>query len=190
MYSYENRFGKRYFIRQTRTKTGKPKWTISTDSCDALATIPPGQEIYENINGQVVIRRIKPCLISEEEMQIVQQILKEKSKHKCVHTRKDGNEICFFEPLGNTDAVTETMVKYGSIKDVDPVEYLLKHARFVAFFKVILTDETLRHFQAQRFCYLGSIDDWINIGEPQPLDKLLRKYIPHFGQDSFFELAY
>jgi hypothetical protein len=45
-----------------------------------------------------------------------------------------------------------------------------------------------REFIAQRYCYLGSIDDWIDIGSPDTLQNLVKTYVKHLGQDSYFEL--
>ena len=39
-----------------------------------------------------------------------------------------------------------------------------------------------------RYCYLGRIDDWIDIGDRGPLAKLTRLYLKHLGQESYYEL--
>jgi hypothetical protein len=39
-----------------------------------------------------------------------------------------------------------------------------------------------------RFCYLGSIDDWIEIGPIDQLATLVKTYVKHLGQESFYEL--
>ena len=45
-----------------------------------------------------------------------------------------------------------------------------------------------RTFQTQRYCFLGSVDDWIVIGKPGKLSTLVKKYVKHLGQDSYVEL--
>jgi hypothetical protein len=54
-----------------------------------------------------------------------------------------------------------------------------------------LADEQDRTFRVQRWCIRGSIDDWINLwmsrGEGK-LHDLVRKFCPHIGQESFYEL--
>ena len=52
----------------------------------------------------------------------------------------------------------------------------------------ILHDSKERIFMARRYCYLGSVDDWMLIGEPDTLKNLAEKYVVHPGQDSYFEL--
>jgi hypothetical protein len=37
-------------------------------------------------------------------------------------------------------------------------------------------------------CYLGSIDDWIDVGPADRLELLAGDMIPRLGTDSFFEL--
>ena len=42
---------------------------------------------------------------------------------------------------------------------------------------------------AERFCFRGAVDDWIDIGgPPQELPRVIGKFIKHLGRDSFFEL--
>ncbi len=40
----------------------------------------------------------------------------------------------------------------------------------------------------QRYCFLGRIDDWIEIGTQGNLQDLVENYVKHLGQESFFEL--
>ena len=62
------------------------------------------------------------------------------------------------------------------------------HARYDAVMRFILADEEQRTFCAQRMCYLGSVDDWIDISEPGRLDKLTRQLTPKLGTERFFDL--
>ena len=41
----------------------------------------------------------------------------------------------------------------------------------------------------QRYCFIGSIDDWIDIGKPGKLLTLVKKYVKHIDKESFFELV-
>lgn len=84
MFNYETKKGKKYYLRETRTKTGKTKVTISRSSENALNEIPDGYEIYENINGQAFFRKIKPCSIHEQEICFVDAEIKGKSKKKYI----------------------------------------------------------------------------------------------------------
>ena len=48
-----------------------------------------------------------------------------------------------------------------------------------------LVDGSRRTFQTQRYCFLGSVEDWIEIGKPGKLSTLVKKYVKHLGQDSY-----
>jgi hypothetical protein len=53
----------------------------------------------------------------------------------------------------------------------------------------VLADREQRLFLAERFCFRGAVDDWIDIGgPPQELVIAIRKFIRHLGSDSLFEL--
>jgi hypothetical protein len=54
--------------------------------------------------------------------------------------------------------------------------------------RFVLIDNAKRKFIAERYCFLGSIDDWINIGGPDRLENLTKKFLKHLGKESFFEL--
>jgi hypothetical protein len=59
---------------------------------------------------------------------------------------------------------------------------------YEAQLQFVLTDQKKRVFQTGRYCYLGRIDDWIDIGERGPLAQLAKLYIKHLGQESYYEL--
>ena len=47
-----------------------------------------------------------------------------------------------------------------------------------------------KSYEFMRFCYRGSIDDWITIGEGKDLQELAQLILIHLGQDSYYELSY
>ena len=54
--------------------------------------------------------------------------------------------------------------------------------------EVGIVDTEQRLFAPERFCFRGSVDDWISIGPPEPIGKLAAKYLKHLGQESIYEL--
>ena len=64
----------------------------------------------------------------------------------------------------------------------------LTYAHYEAKFRFTLIDPEKRIFSAERWCYFGSIDDWIFIGRSNFLEFLCKKYFPHLGQDSYYDL--
>jgi len=67
-------------------------------------------------------------------------------------------------------------------------ETLDRRARFSPVMRFILLNKTTRTFCAERWCYLGSIDDWISVGPMGPVDRLARQLIPRLGTDALFEV--
>jgi len=49
--------------------------------------------------------------------------------------------------------------------------------------------EICQSTRTQRYCFLGSVDDWIEIGKPGKLSTLVKRYVKHLGQDSYVELC-
>jgi hypothetical protein len=65
----------------------------------------------------------------------------------------------------------------------------IQHATYTAVMRFVLCDEEKRLFLAERFCFRGSVDDWIDIGGlPKSLPVQLKKFIKHLGKESIYEL--
>jgi hypothetical protein len=54
--------------------------------------------------------------------------------------------------------------------------------------RFILDDQKTREYHAERWCYEGSIDDWIYAGHSGRIDRMAKKLIPKLGTDEFYEL--
>jgi hypothetical protein len=63
-----------------------------------------------------------------------------------------------------------------------------RYARYTPVLRFNLLDPTRRRFGAERMCYLGSIDGWLELGQTGPVAKLARALIPTLGTDQFYEL--
>ena len=72
-------------------------------------------------------------------------------------------------------------------KEADVRAVLERGARFTPVLRFILEDEETRLYRVERWCYLGSIDDWIFV-TTGPLAQLARRMIPRLGTDAFFDL--
>ncbi len=63
--------------------------------------------------------------------------------------------------------------------------------RYMKVMRFTLVDEKNRTFRVQRWCFRGSIDRWIDLWESRSegkLSALVKRFCPHIGQESFFEL--
>jgi hypothetical protein len=66
--------------------------------------------------------------------------------------------------------------------------HLSEFATYTPILKFILVDKDKRLFLPERYCFRGSIDDWIIIGQADVLNELLNKFAKHIGHESFYEL--
>ncbi|EKU97016.1 hypothetical protein Lepto7375DRAFT_1050 [Leptolyngbya sp. PCC 7375] len=190
--TYTNRSLQTYYLHQGTTKTGKPKYFFSKKSEGNLVEqIPDGFEIYENPNAQVFLRRIPKKIITDAEVQVVKQGMENFSKVKPFIIDVKKEIIYIFISKGNTDQLSE-MIRSTAVpfnRDADTIEQLIQQSmRYTSDLRFTLIDKQNRRFQTERYCYLGSIDDWIYIGHEDSLDVLVKTYLPHLGQESFFEL--
>ncbi len=187
---YINRKDQIYYLHQSTTKTGKPKYFFSLKQpAQQVNTIPDGFEIYENPNGQVFLRKIQPQFIRDEEIAIVKNGIEKFSllKFDQIDVRK--KILTIKVPERNVEQFFDEHLR--PIFKLESSELRTKFVRrstYSAMLRFVLIDEKERKFLTQRYCFLGSIDDWIEIGQIDSLDNLVRTYVKHLGLDSYYEL--
>ncbi len=185
-----NAKGKTYYLHQGATKTGKPKYHFAMKSEGTLADIiPEGFEIYENPNAQVFLRRIPPKIITDEEPQLVEDGMRKYASVQDYKIDVKGKAIIVY----TADQSVDTLVDLFKDLHPDPAAnpQLMTTLRGVIQYSPMLTfildDKEQRLFTAQRYCFRGSIDDWIDIDHGK-LEKLVKTYVQHLGNESYFEL--
>jgi hypothetical protein len=187
--TYTNRKGQTYYLHQGESKSGKIRTYFSMESTGDLATaVPQGSEIYEHPNGRVYCRRIPRQLITDEERATIENGIKAFTDlpYTIVDVRK--NTIIVYTPNTDFDYLVDS---FGAVlpsvgqKQRERISRLQNYEPGMQF---VLVDKRERKFVVQRFCYLGSIDDWIDISAPGSLDELAREYLPHLGKESLFDL--
>ena len=187
--THTNAKGQTFALYQGMTKTGKPKYYFAMQSEGTLAkTIPAGYEIYENPNAQVFLRRIPPKIITEEERQIVEDGMRTYASVQDYKIDVRGNAIEIH--MAHQDSETFREMFTGFRPDLDPTQIAALVAQAVHYFPMmqfLLEDAKRRTFTAQRYCFIGSIDDWIDIGHGS-LRKLVKRYVKHLGHESYFDL--
>lgn len=180
-----NRRGDTYYLHQGKTKTGKPKYFFSIKKDGILAkAIPDGYEIYENPNAQVFLRKIPPKIFTDEEISIVENGVKLRDFKIDIKN----NQIIIFLPDQDIDSLKDIFSDFVRYNDSRVDQLLERTLAYSPMMRFILTDEGSRKFQIERMCFLGSIDDWIFLNSDNNLKRLVKKYCPHLGKDSFFEL--
>lgn len=183
---------KLYYLHQGKTKTGKAKYYFSIKAEGNLVqAIPEGFEIYENPDARVFLRKIPPKLISDQELNIVEEGLKQyarvekyivdvKKKHINIFTRNE-DSTSFLELLWSSAQ------RFG--RTDDDIEAILDEVlSYSCDIRFVLVDKQKRLFQTQRYCYRASIDDWIEIGPIDQLTPLVKIHIKHIGQNSIYQV--
>src|SRR5262249_1381180 len=178
--TYTNAKGKTYYLHQGTTKTGKPTYHFSMQSEGTLAeSIPAGFEIYENPNAQVFLRRIPPKIITAEERQVVEEGMRKYAEIQAYKIDVKGNAIVVYTADQSVEEFAQLLE--GLNPFISEAQVRAHFARFVQYspmLRFLLEDAKRRTFTAQRYCFRGAIDDWIDIGYG-PLPTLVKRYVKH-----------
>lgn len=180
------RTGSVYYLHEKKTKTGKPAYFFSQQpegpSPDA---IPEGYKVFENVHGQVFLRKITAPIILPDELARVEAALLQHGKPGQFKAEIKKNAIVIHEAgdLGSLDALARICFR-PTLADSEK----LKHATYMAVLRFVLADKKTRHFVTERFCFMGSVDDWMYIGGPGTLASQMRQFIKHLGKESMYEL--
>ncbi len=187
---YVNRRGKTYYLHEGKTKTGKPKYFFSMKAEGTpVSAIPEGYEIYENPNAQVFLRKIPPQIITPEEMAMVREGVKQYAKLDHFIVDVKDKHIVVYLCDQNVDELT-ALISFGLGKDSARMkESLGMSLSYSPMMQFVLDDAQTREFVVERWCFRGSVDDWIGLDGPTDLKSLVKKYARHLGKESFYDLT-
>ncbi len=195
---YRNRKDDLYTVFQGTTKTGKPRYYVSksdySDAGDPVEELPDDFEVFESpANGSVSVRRRKPTRILATERELIAQLVLKLTDYSVEHTIIDGDNIVVYTPDRAPIAAMESIAKvFGLSKNL--FDFSPANTQFSAVLKFTLlpngqgSKAGQRVFLTQRFCFRGSVDDWMEIGKPGTLERLAKQFIPTLGTDDFYEL--
>ncbi len=186
-FAYTNRRGKTYYLHTGPKRGGGIQHYVSTDEKGPVAeAIPQGFELYETPNGQVYLRKKKPTLIQPAELALVEKELQKRqtTQHRYLAEIR-GKEIVIHEGDTRIDALREINIRFSE-RGLE--EYAARNAQYMAVMRFVLKDETTRQFTPERFCFRGGVEDWISIGEPDQLGKLVSRFFKHLGRESIYDL--
>jgi hypothetical protein len=194
--SYTNRKGITYTLYRGQTRTGKPRYYFGfpgQSQGEPVSEIPPGFTISESVNGVVSLVKDQRALIRPEEVAAVEAAVQQHPQARRYRVAVKGNRIEVYEQVGPdyNALVSELHLPYlsrpGLAEELRALEE--RHARFTPVLRFTLLDPKQRRFGAQRMCYLGSIDGWLELHEyTGPVAELARALIPTLGTEQFFEL--
>jgi hypothetical protein len=189
--THTNAKAQTYYLHQGTTKTGKPKYHFAMKSEGNLAeSIPEGFEIYENPNAQVFLRRIPPKIITDEERQVVAEGMRKYAGVQDYKIDVKGRAIIVYTANQDIDTLAGLFKDLHPDPKVDPklMKTLRGVIQYSPMMQFVLEEKEQRRFTVQRYCFRGSIDDWIDIGHGK-LAPLVRKYVQHLGSESYFDLV-
>jgi hypothetical protein len=172
---YISRKGRPYYLRRTFTKKGRPRYVFSRKpSRNAIRKVPPGYRIVESVNGVVSLARVGPSPIAPEEVQAVRAALRRHPRLARYALEARGKALIVFEPIGGLD-------ECGELRFARKVQY-------TPVFRFTLVDPVKREYLAERMCYRSWVDGWLSLNDVGTLRELSRRYLPHLGRESFYEL--
>lgn len=194
---YVNRRGDRYFVMQGKTKTGKPKFWCTKRAAGAGAGVaverlPDGFEIHERPeDGLVSVRRIRPSRVQPFEREFLARRAAELAHAETLVEIEDDALVVYATDASAADRVGLLEALLGGMPAASRqghLDWIARHATYSPMLRFSLQDEDQRLFGIERWCFLGSIDRWVYLHAPLPLDSAASAYLPHLGQESFFEL--
>ena len=191
--TYTNRKGFTYFLNRGVTKTGKPRYYFAREQKgEPVDEIPAGYEIEESVNGIVSLSKTRPQLIRPEELASVEAALNRHPDARNYRVAVKNDQIIIYEGIGGgMDSLRMILgqagLNIGGIEKRVQAE-LDRYTQFTPVMRFILDDQEIRDYHAERWCYRGSIDDWIYAGHSGKIDKLAKELTPKLGTDEFYEL--
>jgi hypothetical protein len=192
-YQHTNRRGDVYYI-QAKDRGGKLAYSATRKATDKLLDrVPDGYEIYEKPeNGQVFVRKIKPTKILPIEKKRVETSIRKLAKLENFIVDVEADSIVVYltdaEPDASLNVLRNVAPRMSAEQAASMKDFMIGRTMYSKMMRFVLTDEKSRFFAAERWCFLGSIDDWFFLATGKTLSDLIEKYVPHLGKESFFEL--
>lgn len=188
---YVNRFGSCYYVFQGVTKTGKPKYYVSrkpeSESGVPIDALPDDFELFESPeDARVSIRKRVPLEISENELQFVREQIDARVSNIPTRVVCERRCIVIYESEVSNGLSSLGAMLGGWIPTNLRAPQFSGHMSPAFRFKLISKKD--RIFEAQRYCFRGSINDWISLDHEGTLDELCPYYLKHLGKESFYEL--
>ena len=186
--TYKNRRSATHYFRAVRTNKGNYRYYVTKQETGNLINeIPKGFEIYEHPeDAKVVLRKKIINKVTKDEIEIMREAVKNLSALDDFLIDVEGNVLTVY--FGRMDRKEfKNMCPVG--KTEQELEKLYREFQtYIATMRFFLEDEKDRKFTVQRWCYLGGIDDWIDLETSDDLRTLAEKYCYHLGRESYFNL--
>jgi hypothetical protein len=190
--TYTNRKGRTYYLFQGVTKTGKTHYYFARKiKSEPVEKIPDGYKISESVNGIVSLVKDRPILLRQDEIDLVKREIARHPSGRDFKIRAKHDRIIIYERSGpDVKGLVGILDQSGLLLpglENRIQEQLEQSSQYEAVMQFILADRKQDTFRAQRWCYLGGINDWIDI-EYGTLNDQVPKLIPYLGTEAFFDL--
>lgn len=169
-YTYTNQRGATYYLHRSTSKSGSTRYLFKKSiGEDAVAELPEGYEVRENVNGLVSVGRARPPAANAPDVAVVTARLERDLRLRIYRAEARDAAIVVYEPTNLT----------GIPGFQPPLQYqpVLRFER---------GDEAGRYV-VRRMTYRAD-GGWSSPVESGPLDELAAKYLPLLGTDAFFEI--
>ena len=150
--------------------------------------IPEGYEVYEHPNAQVFLRRVRLKAIKDDEVATVERAMRRFYGSPYYQLDVKGDTLAVYLPNQDVEGLGRLLGRMSTRGASAAKRELSRFLTYSAELRFILVDEGERKFIVQRYCYLGSVDDWIDIGGPGKLASLAERYVKRLGDDSLLEM--
>jgi len=186
---WKNRREDIYYLHEGRTKTGAPKYYFArNDEGMIVDNIPDGYEIYENPNAQVFLRKKLVSRITDEEIDLVERGVRQYTDLKNFIVDRKERTITVFLPDQDLEDLKAELHRFAFVSTEKLNDVFEKSLTYSPMLRFSLESEEQREFLLQRYCFLGSIDDWVYLESSSSLRDMVKKYCKHLGKESFFDL--
>jgi hypothetical protein len=187
-----------YTLYRGQTKTGKPRYyfgRMGQSQGEPVTELPPGFTISESVNGVVSLIKDRPSLIQPEEVATVEREVKQHPKARLYRVASKHDRIEIYEQISpDYDTLLSELQMAGQLNLglTRRLQSKEEHsAQYAPVLRFILLDPRQRRFGAERMCYRGSIDGWLELrqtGTVAEVAEMARALIPTLGTDQFYEL--
>jgi len=186
---YTNYKGETYYLHKGKARKRGFQYFFSKNPDEVLESIPQGYEVYEDPNGRVFLRKIAPKKITQEEVSIVENGIRELTKLRNYKIDIKGKAVTIYLPDQEIDDLKRCFGSLSFINRSILDESLKNILTYSPMMRFILTNEKERTFRVERAYFMDAEDDWLLLDGSNDLSKLVRKYCRNLGKDSFYDLT-
>jgi hypothetical protein len=189
--THTNRKGDTYYLKRRQGKGGRAKCVFSKDPHGEMVdTIPVGYEVFEHPNGQVFLRKQIVSEFPDADYQEIQQYMRKHFRdEQYILERKRVEVVIHFadeEPYDLPNTLT-TLNAFTQVRPDKLAELKRQSLGYSPMMRISFNSKS-GEYSLERYCFLGSIDDWIHLESSMSVKKLIAKYCKHLGDESFYEL--